>query len=160
MQVYLKKFFMQLTPTQFIVLSYLGAVGMFTVLLLLPISLKPGVELSLIDALFTATSGVSVTGLTVVNTAETFTVFGSFILILLFQLGGIGIMTLGTFLWMVLGRNISLSYRKLIMIDQNRHKLSGLVQLMRIVLVMALLFEAAGAVIFGIYFYFAGYYDK
>jgi potassium uptake TrkH family protein len=160
MQGRTKKFFGQLTPTQFIVLGYFGAVSIATILLLLPISLKPGVQLSFVDALFTATSGVTVTGLTAVNTAETFSVFGSLVLILLFQIGGIGIMTLGTFLWMVLGKSINLSYRKLIMIDQNRHNLSGLVQLMRIVLMLALIIEAIGVIIFGTYFYFAGYYDR
>lgn len=160
MQAISKQFFFKLSPTQFIILGYLCAIVIATFLLLLPISLKPGVELSFFNALFTATSGVTVTGLTVVNTADTFSVFGSFVLILLFQLGGIGIMTLGTFLWMILGKNINLSYRKLIMIDQNRHNLSGLVQLMRLVLTLALIFEAVGAVIFGTYFYFSGYYDK
>jgi potassium uptake TrkH family protein len=159
MKTAIKNYVIRLTPTQFIVLGYFVAVVLLTVLLMLPLSLKPGVQLSLIDALFTATSGVSVTGLTVVNTAETFTVFGTVVLMLSFQLGGIGIMTLGTFLWIILGKNISLSYRKLIMIDQNRHNLSGLVQLMKIVLGMALLFEAVGAAVFGIYFYLAGYYE-
>jgi potassium uptake TrkH family protein len=160
MQAHMKQFFVKLTPTQFIIVCYFGAIVLATIMLLLPLSIKPGVQLSLIDAIFTATSGVSVTGLTVVNTAETFTVFGSVILLVLFQLGGIGIMTLGTFLWMILGKNINLSYRKLIMIDQNRHNLSGLVQLMRLVLALALIFEAVGAVIFSVYFYFAGYYDQ
>jgi potassium uptake TrkH family protein len=159
MKAAIKNYVIRLTPTQFIVLGYFVAVVLLTVLLMLPLSLKPGVQLTLIDALFTATSGVSVTGLTVVNTAETFSIFGTFVLMLSFQLGGIGIMTLGTFLWIILGKNISLSYRKLIMIDQNRHNLSGLVQLMKIVLGMALLFEAVGAAVFGIYFYLAGYYE-
>lgn len=160
MQGRIKKIFGQLTPTQFIILGYFGAVFIATIILLLPISLRPGVQLSFVDALFTATSGVTVTGLTAVNTAETFSVFGSFVLILLFQIGGIGIMTLGTFLWMVLGKNINLSYRKLIMIDQNRHNLSGLVQLMRVVLFLTLTIQGIGVLIFGTYFYLAGYYDQ
>lgn len=150
----------RLTPAQFIVLAYLIAVIVSTFLLMLPISLKPGVRLNAIDAMFTAVSGVSVTGLSVVNTAETFSAFGTVVLMLILQFGGIGIMTLGTFVWILLGRNITLSYRQLIMVDQNRYNLSGLVQLMRSVLVLALLFEAAGAVVLGVYFRAAGYFDS
>jgi potassium uptake TrkH family protein len=154
------RLFDRLTPAQFIVLAYLIAVIVSTFLLMLPISLKPGVRLNAIDAMFTAVSGVSVTGLTVVNTSETFSVFGTVVLMLILQFGGIGIMTLGTFVWILLGRNITLSYRQLIMVDQNRYNLSGLVQLMRSVLVLALLFEAAGAVVLGVYFRAAGYCDN
>ncbi len=149
----------KITPTQFIVLSYASAIAVTLLLLLLPISVKPGVDLAWDDALFTAVSGVSVTGLTTVNTADTFSIFGTFVLMFSFQFGGIGIMALGTFLWLVLGRNISLSYRRLIMIDQNRHNLSGLVQLIRMLLYMAIGIELVGTLIFGIYFYVQGYHD-
>ncbi|MFC3342825.1 TrkH family potassium uptake protein [Paenibacillus abyssi] len=149
----------QITPTQFIVLGYLIAVVLSTLLLKLPISWRDGVYLSWMDALFTATSAVSVTGLTVVNTAESFSGFGKIALLFMFQLGGIGIMTLGVFLWLILGRNISLSYRKLIMIDQNRNNLSGLVQLLRLVFMLALIIEGVGAIILTVYFRLMGYYD-
>ncbi|GIQ70269.1 TrkH family potassium uptake protein [Xylanibacillus composti] len=159
MRNWLKALSHKITPTQFIVCSYATVIAMTTLLLVMPISVKPGAELSWIDALFTAVSGVSVTGLTAVNTAETFSVFGTFVLMISFQFGGIGIMALGTFLWLVLGRNISLSYRRLIMIDQNRHNLSGLVQLIRLLLFMALGIELAGALIFGVYFRVQGFHD-
>lgn len=150
----------KITPTQFIVCCYAAVIVLTTLLLAMPISVKPDAKLSWMDALFTAVSGVSVTGLTTVNTAETFSVFGTFVLMLSFQFGGIGIMALGTFLWLVLGRNITLSYRRLIMIDQNRHNLAGLVQLIRLLLYMALGIELAGTLIFGIYFYMQGYTDS
>lgn len=158
LSIFKKKFIYKLTPTQFIVLGYATAVIIATVLLMLPISHKPGMKLSFLDALFTAVSGVSVTGLTTVNTAETFSIFGTIVLMFTFQIGGIGIMALGTFLWLILGRNISLTYRRLIMIDQNRHHLSGLVQLIRLLFFMAFLFEIVGAIFFSIYFYVAGYF--
>ncbi|PYI57450.1 TrkH family potassium uptake protein [Paenibacillus flagellatus] len=148
-----------LTPTQFIIVSYLVATAVSTVLLLLPLSLKPGVRLAPVDALFTAVSGISVTGLGVIGVADTFSVFGTFVLLGVMQFGGIGIMTLGTFLWLLLGRNITLSYRRLIMVDQNRYNLSGVVQLMRSILLLALSFEAAGTVVLGVYFRLAGYSD-
>src|SRR5690606_4690773 len=128
-----------------------------SVLLGMPISTRDGVSLSWFEALFTSTSAISVTGLTVVNTSETFSPIGNLILIILFQIGGIGIMTLGTFIWVVLGRNVTLSHRRLIMIDQNRNNLAGMVRLLKIVFTMAIIFELAGALIFTIYFYSAGY---
>lgn len=153
----LKKYLNNLTPVQMMVIFYLSAVVLSTFLLKLPASLQPDVRLSWLDAAFTAVSGISVTGLTVVNTAETFSPFGVIVLLFILQFGGIGIMTLGTLLWLVLGRNIGLSERRLIMIDQNRNNLSGLVRLMRIVLLMAITFEAVGTLIFGTYFWLAGY---
>ncbi|MBN6187168.1 TrkH family potassium uptake protein [Aneurinibacillus sp. BA2021] len=156
----LRKKIGRLSPIQVIVSSYFITIIVITGLLMLPISLKPGIHLSLIDALFTATSAVSVTGLTTVSTVDTFSRFGSLVLVFAFQLGGIGIMTLGTFIWIVLGAPIGLSQRRLIMIDQNRYNLSGLVQLMKLVLGMALIFEAVGTAVFTLYFYFAGYYDS
>ncbi|WP_128894865.1 TrkH family potassium uptake protein [Longirhabdus pacifica] len=150
----------QLTPTQYIILGYLAAILIASVILMLPISLEEGQELSYIDSLFTATSSVSVTGLTVVNVKDTFTTFGEIIMLILFLLGGIGIITLGTFLYLLLGRNISLSYRQLIMIDQNRNQLSGLVQLMRLVIFLSLIFVLISTVLFGLYFYIRGYFDN
>lgn len=149
-----------LTPYQFIITCYFIAVVVSTLLLMMPISLRPGVQIDVIDALFTAVSGVSVTGLTAVSIPDTFSVFGTFVLMVILQFGGIGIMTLGTFVWIILGRNITLTYRKLIMVDQNRYNLSGLVQLMRAVLLLAVMIEAGGTIILGIYFRLAGYVDN
>ncbi|MBJ6360465.1 TrkH family potassium uptake protein [Paenibacillus sp. GCM10012307] len=159
MKLRLKKYSSRITPTQFIALGYLAAVILSTVVLRLPISWQEGASLSWMDALFTATSAVSVTGLTVVNTGETFSEFGKIALLCMFQLGGIGIMTLGVFLWLILGRNISLSYRKLIMVDQNRNNLSGLVQLLKLVFILTLIIEGVGALILTIYFKLAGVYS-
>lgn len=153
------KGFRKLTAIQIIILAYLSAAIAFSFVLYAPLSLKKGVTISYLDALFTSVSALSVTGLTVVNTAETFSVFGICMIMVLAQFGGIGIMTLGTLLWLLMGQNITLSQRKLIMIDQNRSDLSGLVRLMKLVLGMAMLFEFISAIIFTIYFKFAGYFD-
>ncbi len=148
------------SPVRTIVLFYFVAVVISTILLKLPFSVKPGQELTLLDAIFTAVSAISVTGLTVVNTADTFTPIGVFFLMIILQFGGIGIMTLSTFIWIIMGQNIGLSQRRLIAIDQNRYEFSGLVQLMQLILGMALIFEGAGAILFGSYFLFIGYADS
>ncbi len=143
---------MSLTSVQLIVLYYFSAVTIATLLFSLPISLQPGVEWSFIDALFTAASAVSVTGLTVVDTASTFSVPGVFILAFVLQFGGIGIMTFSTFIWLLLGKKIGLKERQLIMTDQNQPVLSGLVRLMRNILGLIITIEAVGALILGVYF--------
>ena len=153
----LKKILHQCSAAQVIIIGYLSTIVIASFFLCLPISLKEGVVISWYESLFTATSAVSVTGLTVVNTADTFSPVGNAILIVLFQIGGIGIMTLGTFVWLMFARNITLSHRKMIMVDQNRNHLSGLVRLLRIVFLLAFTFELIGAFIFTIYFYAAGY---
>lgn len=143
-----------------IVIAYFIVIFIVTILLILPVSQKPGVTLSFMDSLFIAASAVSVTGLTTVSTADTFSHFGTVVLMIAFQLGGIGIMAMGSFYWILFGKPIGLSQRKLMMIDQNRYHLSGMVQLMKLIIGMTLLFEGIGTLLFGAYFYLAGYYQS
>lgn len=142
----------RLTPAQLIVIFYVAAVIVSVCLLSLPIALKPGVHWHFLDVLFTAVSAVSVTGLSVVSTVDTFSTAGVFILMFILQFGGIGIMTLGTFVWVLLGKKIGLKERKLIMTDQNQSTLSGLVNLMRQILFIIILIELIGTIILGTYF--------
>ncbi|MBU8905102.1 TrkH family potassium uptake protein [Desertibacillus haloalkaliphilus] len=141
-----------LTPFRIIMISYIAAMILFSILLYLPISHQEGVQLSFSEALFTSVSAVSVTGLTVVNVSETYSFTGIVFLALAVQLGGIGIMTLGTFVWMLFRRKIVLSQRMLIMVDHNQNTFSGLVNLMRGILVVALIIEIIGAFILGTYY--------
>ncbi len=141
-----------LSTVQLIVIFYVSAVLISTGLVSLPFLHRPGVDLSFIDGLFTAVSAVSVTGLTVVSTADTFNTGGYFVLIFILQFGGIGIMTLGTFIWMVLGQKIGLRRRDLIKTDQNRATFAGLVKLVKQILIIIVITELIGAVILGTYF--------
>ncbi|GAA0339724.1 Ktr system potassium transporter KtrD [Bacillus carboniphilus] len=147
-----KKLVSSLSPAQLIVTFYIVAVLVSTFLLSLPFALKPEVNWSFIDVLFTAVSAVSVTGLAVVSTPDTFSTSGVFILLFILQFGGIGIMTLGTFLWMIMRRKIGLKERRLIMTDQNQTNLSGLVHLMRQILSLILIIELCGTLVLGTYF--------
>lgn len=142
-----------LSPAQLIVLFYVLAVLLSVALLSLPITLKPGIEWSFVDLIFTAVSAISVTGLAVVSTVDTFSTPGIFILLFILQFGGIGIMTLGTFFWLLIGKKIGLRERQLISKDQNRSHLSGLVHLMKQILAIIILIEfVGGAMILGTYF--------
>ncbi|WLR43110.1 TrkH family potassium uptake protein [Bacillus carboniphilus] len=142
----------RLSPFQLIVSYYLIAIVVSVSLLSLPISLQEEAEWTFIDALFTSVSAVSVTGLTTVPTAETFSVPGVFILAFVLQFGGIGVMTLGTFIWMIMGKKIGLKERNLIKTDHNQSNLSGLVNLIKQVLQLIIAIEIIGTIILGTYY--------
>ncbi|UCZ52183.1 TrkH family potassium uptake protein [Bacillus shivajii] len=146
-----------LTPFRIIVISYIVAMFLFSILLFLPVSSQPGVTVSYSEALFTAVSAVSVTGLTVVNVSETYSGIGVFFLAMAIQLGGIGVMTIGTFVWLIFGKKINLSQRMLIMVDHNQIAFQGLVKLMKGILVVALAIELLGALVLGTYY--INYFD-
>lgn len=142
----------KMKPAQILVGYYLIAIIFSVLLLSIPAVYQPGVKVSFIDTVFTAVSAVSVTGLSVINISETYSVFGIFALMFVLQLGGIGVMTLGTFFWLVLGKKIGLKSRKLIMADHNQMNLAGLVKLIKEILIIIFLIEGIGALILGLYF--------
>ncbi|RLQ97114.1 TrkH family potassium uptake protein [Falsibacillus albus] len=144
--------FRKLSPAQLIVSFYILAVTVSTILLSLPFAHNPAAKWSFLDAIFTAVSAVSVTGLSTVDISQTFNTAGIFILMFVLQFGGIGIMTLGTFIWLVFRKKIGLKERRLIMTDQNQTSLSGLVRLLRQILVIILTIELIGALVLGVYF--------
>ncbi|WP_138417799.1 TrkH family potassium uptake protein [Aquibacillus sediminis] len=146
------KSFKDLSPVHLIVTFYMVAVSFSTLLLSLPYFHKPNVDLSFVDLLFTAISAISVTGLTVVSTAETFNALGKIALTFVLQFGGIGIMTLGTFLYILFGKKIGLKGRQLIRTDQNQNNLSGLVKLMLKILQIIIVIEIIGTIILSTYF--------
>jgi len=140
------------SPAQVITGYYLLAVLISIILFSIPAVHKPGVEVTFIDTVFTAVSVVSDTGLTVFNISETYSVFGYFVIMLVLQFAGIGIMAMSTFFWLLLGRKIGLRERRLIMVDNNQFTLSGLVHLVKEILKIILLTELIGALILGVRF--------
>jgi len=100
-------------PTHMIIFSFLVIIIVGAILLSLPWAVK-GTRLSFIDALFTAVSATCVTGLTVVDIGREFTMFGQIVVLILIQLGGLGIMTFSTFLFILLGKRLSLRERDVI----------------------------------------------
>ena len=145
-----------ITPAQAIITFYFIAVTVSVLLLRIPAVHQEGVEISLLDTIFTAISSVSVTGLSVINISETYSLFGIFVLMFVFQFGGIGVMSLGTFFWLILGKKIGLRGRQLIMVDHNQTNLSGLVALIKEILKIILIIEFLGALILS--FHFLQYY--
>jgi Trk-type K+ transport system membrane component len=147
-----------LTSVQLIVIFYLLSIMAATVLLSLPVGHREGVKLTFIDTLFTAVSAVSVTGLSSINISQTFNPIGVVLLAIVVQIGGIGVMTLGTAVWLLIGKRIGMRERQLIMTDQNQSTLAGLVQLMRQILTLILGIELVGTILF--FILFQPYYDS
>lgn len=139
------------TPAQVIVFYYFLAIGFSFLLLNLPGVYLPGVHVSFIDSLFTAVSAVSVTGLTPISIGGTYSVFGLCMLMLVLQLGGIGIMSIGTFFWLLIKKRIGLRERQLIMVDHNQYSFAGVVQLIRQIVLIIFLIEAIGGIILTVY---------
>ena len=94
----------KLTPGRMIAMGFAGLIIVGTLLLMLPFATYRGIKLNPLEALFTSTSAVCVTGLVVVNTGTTFTVFGRIVLMLLIQTGGLGIAVIGIAITLMLVR--------------------------------------------------------
>lgn len=139
--------------------SYLMLIILGALLLSLPVSLQEGQSITIIDALFTAASAVSVTGLTSIVVGDVFSRFGLVVLLLIIQVGGIGLMFLIVFFWLVIKKNIGFSERNMIMTDQNQFSRKGMVKLIRNVLIMFFWIELIGFIIIANYLYFAGYFN-
>ena len=111
----------------------------------MPFAVHPGAHVGPLDALFTATSAVCVTGLVVVDTGDTFSLFGQAVIAILIQIGGLGVASIGMGLALVAGRRISLKGRSLVREALNVESLEGMVRLVRAILLVTLICEVAGA---------------
>jgi trk system potassium uptake protein TrkH len=133
------------TVPRTICLGFLAMVLLGTLLLMLPISIAEGTWGDFITAFFTSTSAVCVTGLVVVDTGTYFSFWGQFFIMLLIQVGGLGYMTANTFLLLLLGRRFGLRERLAIQQSLDSPGLSGVVQLVKSIIVTTLVFELTGA---------------
>src|SRR6056297_505668 len=136
----------KLSPAQILVAGYFTVILTGTILLSLPMATTAAGSLGFIDSLFTSTSATCVTGLIVVNTSSAFTVFGQVVIMLLIQIGGLGIMSMSTLMAFLIGKKISLKERLVIQQDLNQFGISGLVRLIQYVLGFTLIIEGAGAI--------------
>lgn len=132
-------------------LSFAIAIFIGAVLLMLPFSTVSG-HLSFIDALFTSTSAICVTGLIVVDTATYFTLVGRIIIIFLIQLGGLGIMTFSTMVLLVAGRSISISDRVLVQEGYHPGSPRDFRVLIKSIFLFTLIIESAGILLLSLRF--------
>ena len=138
----------RLRPAHKIVLGFLGVIVLGAFLLCLPVSAKSGKWMSFLDAMFTATSAVSTTGLIVLpDTATYFSVFGQIVLLILIQFGGVGFMCITTLLFMLLGKKITLADRITMKTEFNQDNNRGLVRLGRNIMLVTLAIEGFGFIL-------------
>ncbi len=138
----------RINPGQFLIISYALVDLAGTLLLFLPVASNQ--PTSLLEAWFTATSALTVTGLTVVTTATHWNLFGQSVILVLMQIGGLGLMVLASIILAMLGLRIQLSHRYLVAQDRNYFNLSGVVRLIRDIVVLTLILEGIGAVLMAI----------
>lgn len=136
-----------LSSAQIIILGFAAVIFTGSLLLMLPISTRDGQGAIFSDALFTATSAVCVTGLVVQDTATYWSVFGQAVIIILIQIGGMGVVTMAVAVTIFSGRKISLKQRSTMQEAISAHKVGGIVRLTGFILKMTFLFELIGAVV-------------
>ena len=136
----------KLTSFQIIIMGFSSVILLGTLLLMLPISSKTGGFTSFADALFTSTSAVCVTGLIVFDTATYWSLFGQFVIMLLIEIGGMGVITVAASFAMIAGRKISLMQRSTMQEAIAAPKVGGIVRLTIFVIKTTLMIELLGAV--------------
>lgn len=147
-----KKWHNKLTATRTIAIGFLGIILAGTVLLALPIASADGKAVDLLTALFTATSATCVTGLVVVDTYSGWSAFGKTVLLTLIQIGGLGFMTIGVFVAVLMKKNIGLKERGILQESMNMLQIGGIVRLVKKITIGTLLIEGIGAVLLSIRF--------
>lgn len=141
----------EISPTRVIVGSFLLVILVGTLLLLLPFSTRDG-SIGIVDALFTATSATCVTGLVVFDTYEKFTGFGQLIILLLIQVGGLGLVTLTSFFTVGLRRRVGFKSMKLASESISTSNIIDARKLLMVVIKLAFIFEGLGALLLAFYF--------
>ena len=136
-----------LSTTQLILLSFLATILVGSALLALPISSADGKAVPYLDALFTATTATCVTGLVTLPTVSAWSVFGQIVILLLIQIGGLGLITVLSGLMLLLNRKMGISDRLLIQDAFNLNTMAGLARFVKNVLLGTLVVEGIGAVL-------------
>ncbi|MXO84832.1 TrkH family potassium uptake protein [Altererythrobacter aurantiacus] len=134
-------------PIRLIPVLFLCAIVVGTILLSLPFATTSGVHAPFLTALFTATSAVAVTGLIVVDTPTYWSVFGQVSILLMFQIGGFGIMTAATLFGLMVGRGVGLRERMATQVERNRLETGDAASVLRLIFAVTLTVEALVAII-------------
>ena len=136
-----------LSSFQIIIFGFISVIMIGTILLMLPFSSRAGVVTSFEDSLFTAVSAVCVTGLVVVDTASYWSFFGQAVIIVLIQIGGLGVITVASLMTMLAGRKIGLMQRQTMQNAISAPQVGGIVKLTRFIIKISFLVELMGAVL-------------
>ena len=137
-----------LSTTQIIMLSFVVVILVGSILLSLPISSASGYSVPYLDALFTATTATCVTGLVTLPTVTTWSVFGQAVILILIQIGGLGVITIMSALMILLHKRMGIGDRLLLQDAFNLNSLSGIVRFVKRVLAGTFLVEAVGTFLY------------
>ncbi len=141
----IKSFFTRRSPAEILIFGFAAVILIGTILLSLPMASASGKSPGFLNALFTSTSAVCVTGLVVVDTGSFWSVFGKMIIIILIQIGGLGFMSLTTMFFVLAGKRITIKDRLLIQSSVNTDSISGVVRYTKYIIFSSLTVELVGA---------------
>lgn len=136
-----------ITPSRVLVLGFALLILLGALLLTLPQASQDGNSIPFLNAMFTSTSAVCITGLSVVDVGTTFSLFGQAVILMLIQVGGLGFMTFAALFAIILGKKITLKERLLLKEALNQVSLAGVVRLAKYVIQVSFAIEAVGALI-------------
>lgn len=143
----------RINASRLIILSFLGTILAGAFLLAMPFASQSPGGMNVLDALFTSASATCVTGLIVVDTGSYFTPFGKAVILVLIQLGGLGIMTMSTFFLIMLGKRLTLKERIMMQDTLGEKKIKGVKGLILMIVGMTVVLEAIGAALLSIRFF-------
>ncbi|MBQ3088932.1 MAG: potassium transporter KtrB [Clostridia bacterium] len=145
---FMKRQWIKVSTTHIIMLSFLIAILIGAVLLSLPISSADGKATPFLDALFTSTTSTCVTGLVVTPTVSSWSVFGQIVILMLIQIGGLGVITIMSGIMILMHKKIGIADRLLLQDAFNLNSLSGLVRFVKKVVTGTLVIEGIGALLY------------
>ena len=141
----MRKLLKRMSPARIIALGFAATIFIGSGLLMLPCSVRNGVDLKYIDALYTSASAVCVTGLVTVDIGDTFTAFGQFVVAVLIQIGGLGVASMGAGVILAVGKRINLKGRRVLRDAMNLDSGKGIVKFIKSVFLTTAAFELVGA---------------
>lgn len=143
----MKKIFSKLTPPQVLTFGFLAIIFVGAFILRMPVSQQTGVHVNFLDVLFTAVSATAITGLTVVNTAATWSTFGQVVLLVMIEIGALGFMTFAVLLFAITGQRLDLKARLMAQQALNLRNLADVKSVLSYVFSLSAIIQIVGAVL-------------
>ncbi len=137
----------KMPPSRILLLSFIGAIFLGSLLLMLPGATTAGNEISYLTSLFTITSAISVTGLSLVDVSKVFTPLGKGIILIFIQLGGLGIMSFSSLVFLLIGKRITYHERKILKEDLNAESTGEVTDLIKRIIMIVFTIEFIGAIL-------------
>lgn len=141
------EYFKKMSPSRKLILGFLFAILVGTLLLLMPFSLREGEKINFLESMFTIVSAICVTGLTVVDVSKVFSPIGDGIIIFFIQLGGLGVMTFSSILFLVMGKRMTFHERELLKEERNAVSNGEILNFIKKLFLTVFVIESIGALI-------------